>query len=493
MSCEAREIALTPPAVRGSGRLRRLLLAVLLATLATALWSGGAQAATPQEKKLQRTLLQVKKSSHEFAGLLNSGGSDPGALLAAGERLATAAAKAKNTMKAYAAAKRRFGTRDELLLAREIGQRLEEASASYEKLAGPAPPVPSEEEQTETLAQFAKGQFRAQLAARIEQKLKAEGLADVLNSRSFKEAQRKIRADFDRRIKERAQQELQKLIGIGLVLDRPLKVQVRERVEDAAARWLGKLVFKSSPQSFIIQFATKKIVRWAGKTLKRALRNKGDHLARVKTTENGFKKFKRQLNGLSGDAQLDVVRRTVESARAALKKTKFLKRDLNRVNNATLLNRLAQAERKLTRTIKLTEFRFAVDKPLAQAQLGEVVAAFCELEAGVKALNDKLGPAGFWTGKWDTSYGIMTLTQSGNSVSGPYTHEGGSITNGAVTGNTVHATWTETENLHADPAFDTGSIWFTLAADGNSFTGSWNYSSDAEGSSRGAWNGTRIP
>jgi len=93
------------------------------------------------------------------------------------------------------------------------------------------------------------------------------------------------------------------------------------------------------------------------------------------------------------------------------------------------------------------------------------------------------GPAqpGNWTGTWKTDFGTMVLTQTGNSVTGSYTHEEGRVS-GAVQGNTLTGTWSQKQSK-------TGRFKFTMSADGRSFRGLWGLGSQGPISS--GWNGTR--
>jgi hypothetical protein len=92
-------------------------------------------------------------------------------------------------------------------------------------------------------------------------------------------------------------------------------------------------------------------------------------------------------------------------------------------------------------------------------------------------------------GTWDTSFGTLTLSISGNMVTGNYTHDDGRIT-GTVSpdGRTLTGTWSEAPSYQ--PPNDAGDVIFTLSPDGKSFTGSWWYGTQSGGGS--AWNGTRT-
>jgi len=95
-----------------------------------------------------------------------------------------------------------------------------------------------------------------------------------------------------------------------------------------------------------------------------------------------------------------------------------------------------------------------------------------------------------WSGQWDCGiWGVLTLTQSGDQVTGTYTYQGGILTATATgeNGNTLVGTWSE-DPTHMPPK-DAGDIEFTISADGNSFTGHWRY--DSSGSWQ-SWEGQRV-
>ncbi len=77
-----------------------------------------------------------------------------------------------------------------------------------------------------------------------------------------------------------------------------------------------------------------------------------------------------------------------------------------------------------------------------------------------------------FTGSWQTDWGAMKLTQTGNRVQGTYEHDSGRIS-GTVSGNLFKGQWTEVPTRKGPN--DAGAVEFTLSADGKSFTGRWNY------------------
>ena len=50
-----------------------------------------------------------------------------------------------------------------------------------------------------------------------------------------------------------------------------------------------------------------------------------------------------------------------------------------------------------------------------------------------------------WTGSWDSDWGIMEFTQTGDKVTGTYPHDNGKI-KGTVSGNTLTGTWSESRH-----------------------------------------------
>jgi hypothetical protein len=91
-----------------------------------------------------------------------------------------------------------------------------------------------------------------------------------------------------------------------------------------------------------------------------------------------------------------------------------------------------------------------------------------------------------WQGTWKTAFGTMQLTQTDTDVTGTYESKDGKIV-GKVSGGTLVGTWSQSPS-YAPPA-DGGDFEFTLAADGQSFTGRYRYGSD--GTWFSTWTGTR--
>ena len=92
-----------------------------------------------------------------------------------------------------------------------------------------------------------------------------------------------------------------------------------------------------------------------------------------------------------------------------------------------------------------------------------------------------------WTGTWDSTWGKMYLTQTGNIVTGNYEHDNGKI-NGTINGNNLIGTWAESPTYL--PPNDAGDFILTMSSDCKSFTGKWRYGTS--GDWKEDWYGTKV-
>jgi len=75
-------------------------------------------------------------------------------------------------------------------------------------------------------------------------------------------------------------------------------------------------------------------------------------------------------------------------------------------------------------------------------------------------------------GIWDTNFGQMVIKQSGNKITGSYTHDNGKI-EGILNGNVLTGKWSESPSY--SPPFDAGDFKFIFSKDFKSFTGYYRY------------------
>ena len=98
-------------------------------------------------------------------------------------------------------------------------------------------------------------------------------------------------------------------------------------------------------------------------------------------------------------------------------------------------------------------------------------------------------PSCDWSGKWKDSDGdTWNLQQSGNVVTGSYTHDDGRIQGQIVAGTKLVGAWSEAPSY--GPPRDSGEFMLVISSDCKHFWGQWMYADDQKW--RGGWSGTRI-
>jgi hypothetical protein len=90
-----------------------------------------------------------------------------------------------------------------------------------------------------------------------------------------------------------------------------------------------------------------------------------------------------------------------------------------------------------------------------------------------------------WSGRWQTNFGKVKLSQSGRKVTGTYSH-GRAHINGRAKGDTgrvLAGNWSQSGGRLR------GTLRFTMSANHCKFTGSYKFS---DGSPGGEWSGRRL-
>ena len=155
-----------------------------------------------------------------------------------------------------------------------------------------------------------------------------------------------------------------------------------------------------------------------------------------------------------------------------------------RTSHSECLWQLADAiGRRISTAERANYERDELNKQRTQLQRQRAVhqSRLDELGCGPGTEPEKSGCQGF-AGAWNTSYGTMTFTRSGNQITSSYDFDGGNI-RGTLSedGRTLIGTYTETSAK--------GTFRFTLAADGKSFSGTWNRTSGTMEPPSGKWLG----
>lgn len=375
--------------------MRRRQWGVLAALVAgSAVLSASALAATTDRPANELTKyvanLRVAAKQAEAARLAAVGldGKSCGTFGPAAGKLADAASSARAAFEAYRKANTRYGTQEEIRLIAAVAVDLREARGLLARAAGETG-VPSQAEQQAAAREVSL--FQAFLALKIEDRLELEGLADVLSSRSFAEVKAKVVSELQRRLRDRAQAELKRLVGFRIQLGVPLSRQIRDFLEGELSSTLSKLAISAGPAGIVISIVGTKLVSLIGDALQEALRHKGSVIERTNRSVAGFATLQAELRKLPKDATLDRVRGVVRRAERALAATAFLEGDLKRAGRTDLAGQLATAKTKLQTTLNVSRQRFLLDSDLVGEDFRIATSYAADVRSEAERLAKKAG------------------------------------------------------------------------------------------------------
>jgi hypothetical protein len=376
------------------GAHQRAAAAALALAAAVAILASAAVAATTERPANELTKyvasLRDAAAKAEAARVAAAGldGNACGTFGPAAAKVAEAASSARITFDAYRKANTRYGTQEEIQLIASLAVDLREARGHLAR-AGGETAVPTQAEQQAASREVSL--FQTFLAVKIEDRLEVAGLADVLTSTSFREIKAKVVAELQRRLRDRAEAEIRRLVGFRLRLDVPLKQQIRDFLEGELSSLLSRLSISAGPAGILVSVVGARIVSLIGNALQEALRHKGSLVERTNRTATGFAARQAELRKLLGDSPLDRVRATVRAAERSLAATSFLEGDLARAGRADLLAQLRAAKSKLEITLNVSRQRFLLDSDLVGEDFRIGVAYATDVRADAERLAKKAG------------------------------------------------------------------------------------------------------
>jgi hypothetical protein len=360
-------------------------VAILAATAVAATAERPASELTKYVASLRDAAAKAEAARVAAAGL---GGNSCATFGPAAAKVAEAASSARATFDAYRKADTRYGTQEEIQLIAALAIDLREARGHLARAGGESA-APTQAEQRAASREVSL--FQTFLAVKIEDRLEVAGLADVLTSTSFREIKAKVVAELQRRLRDRAEAEIRRLVGFRIRLDVPLKQQIRDFLEGELSSLLSKLSISAGPAGILVSVVGARIVSLIGNALQEALRHKGSLVERTNRTAAGFAARQAELRKLLGDSPLDRVRATVRSAERALAATSFLEGDLARAGRNDLLAQLRTAKSKLELTLNVSRQRFLLDSDLVGEDFRIGVAYATDVRADAERLAKKAG------------------------------------------------------------------------------------------------------
>ena len=385
---------------------------------------GASAAAPPNETRyvarLRQAVAQVEAARAEVS---SADRNDAAALRTVGQRLATAAGAACQTLRAYQTADTRFGTDEEYQLVQRLGQQLTQGRSSFGVAAGVTLTGPTARQQS-TAEQLVRGLAASAASDEIADWIGDQRLAEILTSGGLKEIRTGLSRELTRRIDAEARSLSQRATGMSLSLDTPLKTQVQRQIDQAALRWLGKTVLRWDATGLAIQIVGVPIVRFLRSELKAALRDHRHVTERTTRTVKGYEARIAELQTVvdsADSASLARVRQLLSRAQRALDATLYLKSDLKKQSRSDLLARLTSAEAALRTKMAETRAAFLLDSQLARSNLALLADNACKERGEIARIITKIGTVKPPTdgdpivGDWRSNRGVIRITRTGGA------------------------------------------------------------------------------
>lgn len=385
---------------------------------------GASAAAPPTETRyvarLRQAVAHVETARAQVTAVDKG---DSPALKEAGQRLATAAGAACQTLRTYQNADTRFGTDEEYELVQRLGQQLTQARSALGVAAGITLARPTARQQS-TAEQLVRALATSAVSDEIAGWVGDQRLAEILTSGGLKEIRSGLSRELTRRIDAEARSLSQRATGMSLSLDTPLKTQVQRQIDQAALRWLGKTVLRWDATGLAIQIVGVPIVRFLRSELKAALRDHRQLTERTTRTVKGYEARIAELQKLvdsADSASLDRVRQLLSRAQRALDATLYLKSDLKKQSRGDLLARLASAEAALRAKMAETRAAFLLDSRLARSNLALLADTACKEQGEIVRIVKQIGtvkpPSGGdpIVGDWRSERGVVRIIRTGET------------------------------------------------------------------------------
>lgn len=367
-----------------------VLAAAALALLPAVTLAARTERPADELTKYVASLREATRLAQDARAAAAASGKDCARFGPAAAKLVEAATAAQTVFTAYARAKTRYGTAEEIRLFGMLAGDLVGGSRALTAAAGGTAP-PSAREQRDAERQV--GIFWTYLSQRVEDRLEVAGLAEVLTSKSFREVKAKVVAEVKTRLRDRAESELRRLVGLRITIGVPLKEQIHDFLQAELGRALSRLALAAGPAGILVTFFGGKIVSLLGAKLKEALRHKAHLQERTDATVAGFQRLQSALRSLPADAPLDRVRNAARDAEKALAATSFLRGDLARAGKTELIARLDAAEKSLRATVFTARYRFLLDSPLLDEDFTTDARYAARIAADARTQAKRLGCA----------------------------------------------------------------------------------------------------
>lgn len=291
----------------------------------------------------------------------------------AGLSLLNEAKSFRKTVARFIGGQTRRGLDHEIELIRSCTQSVSEATVRFSRLPGVQPRDDKQialdvikDELVKEGKQWALKQVQARLTARFE----SEGVRDVINSNSLKEAKAKATDNIRKKLDEKLDETAERLTGLSFHDRRSARRALKLAINQGIEKQITKLVIRLGGGEMHVMIGKEVITRWLQdefweKVLPRIreqFRHKGSHEPRTDQSLASLEKARLSLMKLPNDANLDHVERAIRDTTATIEASAYLRGDLKRAGKDDLLKKLNEQIEHVERAQRITRARFLLHK-----------------------------------------------------------------------------------------------------------------------------------
>ena len=273
------------------------------------------------------------------------------------------------TFRRFLAGETRRGLDLEIDLVRANVEAVQEMVVRYRRLAG-VEIKPLTKSERDPLRRELEQMVLDELRRRVARRFESEGIRDIIESRSLREAQQRAVQNIRRKINERLDQETERVFGIAFHDKRSARRAIRARLNRAIDTQVANLLMKITSKELVIVLGTRVIAGWVKEQfwdkvvprVREMFRGKGNLESRVERSMATMRRGRLRLMALKPDARLVNVEREMRNALRTKLAAHFLLGDLAKAGRNDLLDKLQAEIASLEKARSFTHKRFLLHK-----------------------------------------------------------------------------------------------------------------------------------
>ncbi len=322
---------------------------------------------------LRQQSQRTEAASNELMEMVRQNEKNRKTIASVGRRYLTEVDRTIQIVDNYRNAKTRFGLQSEIDDMTVMFSAIKTGQWSLATLAGKQQTV----SYTPNEVNLARQQFNTEIVPLIKQlvdmRLGSMGAADFLTDPGFDQAVSIVATRIGTQVRTEIEAEIRKVVGVRVRLGSSLKDHLLRSARTFVSRKIDNVFLRFAANHFVVELFAVRILEWIGPRLREFLRPKGNLVSRTDRAVSGMKRRANDLYSMTGEADIDRVRRTVAAAENHIKANNLLRGDIQRSRRDDLYQKLAGEEKALLRAVSITKTRFLMGSPMVEVPFGRLI------------------------------------------------------------------------------------------------------------------------